>query len=453
MRLLSSVMMVSTLACNGNEESTTDTQANTTTSAPIEVLSASCEQTPLNALRVTCTVESSGPGAASLELTADGAPTRNFSAQADDTTVELFAWGLKPDTPYAWQIGDFTGEVTTGSLPSTLADMDIQTTGSYTEFDAILQPALCDETYMIMVDSDGDIIWYQQNSLYQMGMNAYEWSQADRSVLVAKQDTFQEVHVSGPTVLELKRGTDFDNAHNLHHDIARWGELTYLLFDYVTQDVSVDGIHVFRGTELLGTFSLEDHYSIEGGGGGVGPGGMDWSHANGINATEDGQIILSLLIFNSALSIDGDPESDTFLDVNWVAGGNADTLPNPTYLPADGPDEGFSRQHNASVNTDGLWVYDNTGTGDGSRAALFELDDAEGELVLLEAYDTGDHCPIQGGAVPYDGGVLTTCTDTGLIEGFTRGQSQPAFSLKTLCAPGEGGFGPSLNRGIPIRVE
>jgi len=284
-------------------------------------------------------------------------------------------------------------------------------------------------------------------------MNAYEWSQADRSVLVAKQDTFQEVHVSGPTVLELKRGTDFDNAHNLHHDIARWGELTYLLFDYVTQDVSVDGIHVFRGTELLGTFSLEDHYSIEGGGGGVGPGGMDWSHANGINATEDGQIILSLLIFNSALSIDGDPESDTFLDVNWVAGGNADTLPNPTYLPADGPDEGFSRQHNASVNTDGLWVYDNTGTGDGSRAALFELDDAEGELVLLEAYDTGDHCPIQGGAVPYDGGVLTTCTDTGLIEGFTRGQSQPAFSLKTLCAPGEGGFGPSLNRGIPIRVE
>ena len=459
MRLLTPLLMLAAVSCSGDGASPTDTQPTSDTdtvtspSAPFAVLSASCEQTPLNALRITCAVETTGPGVTAVDLSADGAPSRTFAGQADGTSVELFGWGLKPDTTYQWQIGDLTGEVSTGPLPDTLATMDIETTGTYSTFDAILQPAVCDETYLIMVDPDGDIIWYQQNNLYQMGMNAYEWSQADRSILVAKQDTFQEVHVSGPAVLELKRGTHFDSAHNLHHDMTRWGDLTFLLFDYVTQDVAVDGIHVFQGEQLLDTFTLEDHYSLESGGGGVGPGGMDWSHANGLNATEDGQLILSLLLFNSALSIDGDPDSPTFLDILWVAAGDTDTLPDPTYLPADGPDEGFSRQHNASVNAEGLWVYDNVGSGAGSRAALYALDDATAEVRLLEAYDTGEFCPIQGGAVPYEGGVLTTCTSSGWIRGYDRGTSAPSFTLRANCGGAAGNLGPSLNRGIPVIVE
>jgi len=404
---------------------------------------ASCALDPDHPLRVLCEATLHAAGSATLELSAADAGTRTFVSEELLVDHEILGWGLQADTTYDWAIDDAFGTVTTGPIPQLLADADITVTGTPNGFDAALTVLTCNgQRFFTMIEGDGDIVWFHRDDVWGSNWQGYDWSQADRSLLTQSSSTLVETGVGGAELLRIT-GTSFSGS--LHHDVARWNQYTYSIFSRST-NVNVDGIFVFEGTKLLGEFFLGDHYDTTGGFG-------DWSHANGLNATEDGQLIFSLLNFDAVLSIDGDPASPKFLQINWLAAGNPPSdLPNPDYVAVAGPLEGFSGQHNPHVVGDKLWVFDNAGVGGGSRALRTTLDAKAGTITHDASWNLGVTCPIQSGAVPLEGGgVLASCQSNGRAAAFEEGNPSAVWSLDADC--GGPGFGVRPNRVIPILIE
>jgi len=432
------------------EPSSSDTGQPYTTdfvdTATPHVLEASCGLTS-NSLRVGCEVTLSEPGSATLVLSAADAPTRVVRSDEVRTVHDLTGWALREDTTYEWSIGDVRGTVTTGSVPTELAAAGVYTTGTTNAFDAVLRPLTCSgTTWMVLIDAEGHIVWYEPTALFSSGMSGYDWDDLGPAVLNASASRVERTEMDGSQSLALARGTDF--SEGLHHDVETWGPYTYLLFEYSEGSTIVDGILVFEGSQHLGTFSLGDHYAVSGNG--------EWSHANGIEATEDGVVILSMLNHSAVVAVDGDPDSATFLDVLWSAAGET-SLPDPTYGPPPTTIQGFSSQHNASYVDGLLWLFDNRGASSYSRAASYEL--ANGEVILVETYAFDDRCDVQGGAIPVGGGVLGTCASANDVRWWVRGAAEATWSLHGDCAtgggPGGGGGGGNgtQNRAIPIRFD
>lgn len=397
-----------------------------------------------NPLRVDCEIALAEPGLATLVLSAEGAPTRTFEAAETQRTHTLTGWGLLPETPYTWSLGDDSGTVTTGPLPAAMKSASIEAEGTPFGFEALLHPLECgDQGYFVLLDPEGRIIWFEPNDVFfRGGMSGYEWSEDSRSVLSVTGQTFLEQHVSGEELLRLQAPGDFREV--LHHDTDRWGAYRYLLFEHRVGGVNVDGVHVHDGQQIVGTFHLEDHFAITGG-------QNDWSHGNGLNLTADGVIILSLRNFDAVVAIDGDPASDTFLDILWHAGGAPDTgLPGADYHAPAGAGQGFVRQHNANRFGNELWVFDNLSL-DSSRALRMRMNDSAGTLTVTGSWSFLDRCPNHGGALPVPGGVLATCANTGDVWLFEETASLPSWTLRATC-------GGALDRvvvprAIPVRVR
>lgn len=428
---------------------TGDTAAPTgTTPTGITVLSASCVPAA-HPLQVDCTATLSDAGPVTVNLSATtGADPRTFVDATAAVEHAVLGWGLEADTVYDWEIGGITGQVTTGSLPAALADLTVDVTGTPWGFDAVLQPVDCaGDTWFVMLDGDGDVVWFLLDNVWDSQLRGYEWSQASRTLMTENAGTFLERAVDGSEVLRLQRGVHFD--HDLHHDMTRWGDYRYLLFERRVGSLDVDGIYVFDGgSTLVGEIGLEAYYDLVGGGffG-------DWAHANGLNATDDGLLVMSLLNFDTVIGFDGDPASPAFLQPQWHAIGTPQGLPNPTYAPPNGPDEGFDGQHNASLHDgDRLWMFDNTGDGRVSRAIRSRLDPVAGEVVLEAEWPIDRRCPIQGGAIPLEpDGVLVSCPDSADVFAFHEGVQVPDWNLHASC--GNGLFSLRLNRAIPVRIE
>lgn len=409
----------------------------------VPTVEASCTRDADNALRVWCDIETTPDATAQVTLSAPGVPTRSFVHDVASPTHRILAWGLKPSTDYTWSVGAASGVVSTGSPPLGFRDLEVSVSGTLHGIDAILQPLDCGLPGFAMFDGEGDVIWYEPSTLFENNMDGYEWSQADRSLLVTNGQTVHEVHVSGDIGLQL---TDFEG--RAHHDLARWGDLTYVLFDAPFAGMNVDGIHVFDGTSHIASFRLQDHFTIEG----TGVFGNDWSHANAINPTGDGHLILSLLAQDSVLSLDMDPASPGFLGIDWIAAGTDDNLlPGTTYTAPIGPGLGFDRQHNASVQGDVLTLFDNDGDPSSARAARYQLDDQTGSVTLLEAWPMDASCPVQGGAIVVGERVLASCAATRDVRLFESGSPDPVFQLQASCPGGDTGV--RINRGIPVWVE
>ena len=296
---------------------------------------------------------------------------------------------------------------------------------------------------MVLIDTQGQIVWYVATDLWTSGMHPYEWAREERTLLVGNAEVLQELALDGSLVQEWVRGVHFDEL--LHHDVARWGPYTYLLYDYVLGTVWVDGVYVFEGTTLLGNFRLEDHYTVSGGVG-------DWSHGNGLYVTEDGQAIFSTLSFSAAVAFDADPSSPTFLEHQFLATGAPNSLPDPDYTPLSA-DAGFGQQHAIHRVGDELWLFDNTGDGFRSRGLRLSLEHDRNGLAMLEEWPMGESCRAQGGAYPLDGGgMLATCAPSGDVWAFAAGQQAPVWTLNAWC--GENEDSPiRFPKGVPITVQ
>jgi len=423
-------------------DSDADTDTDTGLGTPVDV--ASCSLTA-NTLRVACDATLLAEGPATLELSASGAPTRRFVSGEDALEHSFTGWGLRPDTTYDWTIGDASGTVATGSIPSDLATAGISVTGSTDAFDAVLRPYACSgTTWMVLVDPEGNVVWYEETDLYKGGRTGYDWDDEGPAVVSADAGRFERTEIDGTVSQTLLRGSDYDE--DLHHDVETWGGYTYLLFEYSENSRNVDGIYVFDEDVLVGTFQLGDHYTVTSGGG---PGGGgDWSHGNGIEATEDGLILLSMLSHSAVVAIDGDPASASFLDIVWSAAGESTDLTGVTYGPPGDALDGFSQQHNASFVDELLWVFDNRGAGTHSRAAAYSLIGTE--LVIEETYDFDTRCDVQGGAMPVGGGVLGSCVAANDVRWWVRGDTDASWTLDGSCG---GGPGQQLNRAIPVMFD
>ena len=393
-------------------------------------------------LIVTCTVELSEPAPVTLELSSDGAPTRIFSTAAAERH-ELTGWGLKPLTTYTWSLAGHEGEVQTGPLPWELRDVDLSVSGTLFGMDALLVYVSCG--WFLMVDGEGDIVWAEPTDVYDELPDGMAWSQADRSVLAVRDSTmsldesvFSEIHVSGEEVLRLEPDVHF--TRRLTHDVARWGPYTYLLGE---RD-GIAGFEVWEGTTLIGDYGLEEDFGeVE---------GLSRDHANGITVTSAGEVVISVLAFDAVVAVDGDPRSPTFLQRTWHAsgapGGPADDLPEADYAPRSG--EVFVGQHNASRHGDDLWVFDNFSDGF-SRAVRLRMDHEAGLLIDEESWSMLSICPNQGGAIPVEGGVLTTCANAREAKLFRHGEAEPAFALRAAC-PGAARL-EGFTRAFPVQVE
>ena len=408
------------------------------------VVEATCQRDS-NPLRVRCAASVAYEGAAVLELGATGEADRVFRSNVNALSHEIVGWGLVPDTTYRWRIGEHTGEVTTGGLPPPLAEAQIEVSGTPFGFDAVLHPLDCGEAaYFTLVDGDGRIVWYEPDDVFHRGsMTGYDWSAQGRSVLAVNAFTFLEVTAWGDSLIRLDRPGDFE--YPLHHDVARWGRYRYLLFERQIGEAWVDGFYVFDGDQRVATWFMEDHFDVPRDARGK------WGHVNGIRVTTSGEVVLSVLNFDSVVVVDGNPASEGFLEVLWHAAGNREGgLPDPDLVALDGPEEGFSRQHHATLLDDTLWVFDNAGQPT-SRALRLQLDSDDGTMAQTGAWSFGTRCRLQGGAVPIEGGVLATCANDGLVWAFEDAGETPAWTLRMQC----GSKLPllPLTRGIPVLIE
>ncbi len=420
----------------------TDTDTGTPYVPPAAVLDASCALSPDNPLRADCQVTTDGTGPIWIDVTLPDGTVRPYVSDGDPTDTEhsILLWGLIAETTYDWDAGGVPGSVTTGPLPPALDALLIDATGSTDAFDAVLRPIACeDEKYLLMVDPEGNVVWFEENGVWSSGMHAYEWSGADRSILVSNFTHFEEIGVDGRLRLTLDKGVDFDET--IHHDVARWGPYTYLIFEYRVGDLWVDGVYAFEGTTKLGELRLGDHYPVVGYQG-------DWSHANGLENGDGGELTMSLLVWDTVLGVMGDPASPDFLDITWSAGGTDSALPGLTYVRGPGPLDTFNGQHNAVRKGDQLWLFDNLSQGI-SRSARYQLS-AKGEVIHEESWTFDTICPIQGGAVPVGDGVLGTCVGASDIRWFQNGMVDAPWTLDLRCglAPGVG-----MNRAIPVHIR
>lgn len=429
------------LACSGRP-TPPDSEAPVDTGPPA---GAACALDGDNALLVWCSATLDEADTPTLVLSAPGVPERRFETQELAREHQVLAWGLKPDTEYSWSFGPFTGVVRTDPLPPAFSAAVLQVEGTLTGMDAVLTPLRCVEGIFAMVDGDGDIVWYLYEPMYLNAMNAYDWSAEDQSLMVGRGGQMVERTLSGETVLTLEHPA-YDG--ELHHDLERHRGLTYLLTDAPSGELSVDSVHVFDGETRLGTFRLEDHFTVTGEPV-PGPTGADWSHGNGIEATEDGLIVLSLRALDTVLAFDGDPASPTFLDLRWRVSGSDRGPAGPDFTTE--PGEGFVEQHNASVVGDALYLFDNSSDPNASAASRYRFGD-QGTVVREQRWSFGQHCPFQGGAEPVgDGGVLATCAPSWRIWQFAPDEPDPVFTLRPICDPPLGPLGAeNLNRAIPI---
>ncbi len=445
------VVVVGVVACSGPQEPARGTSTDVGTvyvSEPTQeptsgVVAASCEATD-NALRVRCSVELAEAGSTELTLSAQGVPTRTFVAPLAATRHSLLGWGLVASTRYTWTVGDVSGEIETGELPSDLGRLRVDASGEASGFDAVLRPVQCDSAFgqatFVMIDPQGRVVFYQDNEVFEPGgFGGYAWSQEHDTLLVSGANGFREQHVGGEIVLELAQGRDYQG--RAHHDTDRWGDYRYVLFQRNVGGYTVDGVHVFDDDVLLGSWFMDEHFTVDGG-------SPDWSHGNSINVSDDGVIVLSFLTFSGVVAVDGDPASETFLEVLWHASGGPDRgLPDADFVAGAGSD-GFRGQHDASVHGSALWLFDNSA----SRALRMELDAETGTLPVTGSWElaTERNCTIQGGAVPTEDGVMVTCPGANRVSVFGEEETEPSWSMTAAC----GGFGGflSMNRGIPIQI-
>jgi hypothetical protein len=432
--------------------------------------SVSCAAQPDNALRVDCAVDLPSEAPARISLTyadPDGeAVTVDVPAAAH---AEITLWGLRADTAYAVEVD--AGEAlstsfTTGALPEALAGLTVEVTGA-TSLEAVAQTVMCGGTsYLVVLDPTGAVRWYQPMSDGQppaggggnarLGIGGFSVTDGP-GFLALVDEGIREWSVTGAPGLSIS-GSDHDLL--LHHDLIRAGDETLALFAESIagpdgNDYMIDGVAAFDSAgALIDTWHLADHIDpaqlVAGGGPpngmgmGEGPDGIDWSHANGITVTEDGDWLVSFRWLSAVYRIGGRRGSPSFGEVEWtVVGDPASPIPSSFVVDAAGA---FLGQHHPTLVGDALTVFDNRQRPDDSRAVTLSLDEAQGTASLVEAHGVGETCDVEGAAFPLPGGgVFATCATSGTGLEFPAGSGDaPSFTIHATCEAEPTGTGPSL---------
>jgi hypothetical protein len=435
---------------DADADSDTDTDADTdadtdTDTDPLEdSVAVTCAPTD-NALRFTCAVTASPPQAATLVATpvASAAAVRRWTDGASVADHAFEVVFLSPQTEYQVEAtagtASATTSFTTGEPPSNVAaSLDLTGTSS-TRFLGTNLPCTPNAAVAAVFDTvTGDMVWYQllQNSGSLAGFNMLHFSE-DQTVLGITGSNVVEVDKMGADLLRRPYDEDYN------HDLFRRDGLTYIIYSDSTGRGSLQGVVVWdlAGVEVA-RFFMDEWPQMP-----PNPSG-DWSHANSVWVDGAGQGFLSLYTQNTVVKFDADPTSAGFGEVEWVLAGEE-----PAGLGNDfewdwsriGGANGFERQHNVSVRSDGaLTMLDNAS----GRGLVVEVDEVNQTAIAIEAYDTGNpSCGPQGTTTETAaGGMVVGCSGMRVRE-YAAATTTPAWTATLQCVtPPAGGAQLGANR-------
>jgi hypothetical protein len=416
-----------------------------------------CEVQPDNTLRADCTLASGE--ILELTYTAEG-QTRTVPG---DGSATLTLWGLLPDTEYEVIVGEHEAHFTAGPVPDGLAALEVEITGESAELEGVVQSVLCDGAWFFVgLDVSGRLRWYQPISSEEGprgGVGGYSLVPGPGLVALVGMGV-SEWDVWGHPGIVLD---EEDLPLPVHHDVARAGEHTLVLFTEPVigpdeQTYLLDGVYAFDADGVLAAeWHLADHVDpalLQPGVGMPGfwpqyPDAVDWSHANSVTVTEDGDWLVSFRWLDAVYRIDGQIGTPSFGEVEWVLVGDERSPLQSTFVleAEEGLVPGFIGQHHATQQGDRLWLFDNRLPPEESRAIELVL---EGDVArTVESHAVGEPCEVEGGAAPLpSGGVLATCATSGVASEFPRGSGDEAvFTIHASCAAAGGG--PVMRGGTP----
>ncbi len=467
----------------------------------LAITNATCTQQADNSLRFDCTITTDVASNAFIkfgeDLPAGCQEPRSTPASFNNTSHSFTLYGLKPSDAFEWRgyASPATGGAavytnckneTTGDLPeldgtAELAHVGISTAGAADDVYNFLthwgcrQPGNVRRDAFIVVDRDGEIVWYQDPAAdlasvgsTDLSLEAIGLTRPLKHVLgIINHEIIVEYTLEGELVNLLCRddgsgycpGTTtvpdatFDDY--VHHDLAVFDGSLYVLTaeevgvtdlldcdgDSSTSDtypIVVDGMYVFDLTS--GTPTLSDEwmwtdvagvtvdYTVAGtctsSYWGSSVAGADYMHTNSLWVDVAEQWMFSVHNLDSIWMVDADPTSSTYNEVAWTMNGGDPTDTGDSWeMVAGGYDEEFHGQHTAhwGPNAD-LAIFDNQWTNTGgtgvSRGVVFELDATGGTASATAQYTMEDlaaadiYCPTGSSLWQLLGGhALATCAE------------------------------------------
>lgn len=446
----------------------TDTST-TSTSAP--TITATCAPHDLNALRAVCEVTVDPP--APIEITfapsAGGRPRTIVSAEpAASHRVTLHR--MYPQTDYDWTVTapgglDVQGTVATGTLPKGVRLVPTSS-GATTSTQDVLLFVGCGTAYAVIVDPDGQVVWYQPVSSDLPGSppaHAVSWSDDGQVLVNVDNHRIRRYTLDGTLTLDAVQGVSPGFDHLVHHDLLGrdgWIWTVYAeLYPSGGVDYVMDGIYALDETgAVVNDWSLAELHPNPIGGAAGGyweplfPGAIDWSHANGVFVDDAHDMYVSFFNHNAVLKLRGDPLDARFGELVWALSSPPSAMPSSFVVTdPDGltTDLRFEHIHHAVVTESGdLQVYDNSIDVNGTRVLRFRPDPIAGQAPITASWPLGTGCPIAGSAYEMaNGHLLATCATEGALYEIAPETSTVARTLTLACeSTGRLGF----PRGIPI---
>jgi hypothetical protein len=381
-------------------------------------------------------------------------------------TATVTMYGMAESQAYDWRGVAKQGAVmafggrhskTTGALPAEMADITLTTWGAASGVKNVMFNYSCeqgadpDHDWILIADTSGRVVWYQdpEDAMGSMTtLSALNISRPDKHILaVAGHSYILEYSLAGSLVKLYCRDDDTvagDQCEDtsispdayftdyVHHDVMKTGSILWALTAEnqtvsdtdncdgasATFPIIVDGVYGFNtSTDTLAEeWDLSEVYS---------PSyadatctscsasywsgeltGCDWSHANSLWVDAAKQWTISLRDWSRIISIDGDPVSGTYRDLDWElegsgVGGDFTLSSTPGYTAT------FSGQHAVMwTGSDTTLLYDNhTSTvGDDSRA--IEIDWSSGDADIVNEYlmesSAGSNLSCQTGGTALD---------------------------------------------------
>lgn len=324
--------------------------------------------------------------------------------------------GMKPGRTYTLTLTDDGGDsesvkITTGSPPEHLPALGARSLDPAATWEGYLLTALLLQPVAVLLDSDGDYLWWYENPDYDLGGRT-QLSADGRGVWTSNVNQFGEGFVlrlvswEGELLEERLLG-------EVHHDWYEHpdGTLAALSRDpqpFGDREVSGDAVVEYGpGGDVRQIFSVWDAWTWPGD---AGAGDVEWPHANALDylPEEDAYLV-------SFLTIDGIARIDRATGaVQWVLGGDFSTLRTP-----GGGTTFFDGQHQMHWLDGSLLVFVNGLRGETSRAVELALDEEAG--VATEAWSYTPDPPISSfvlGDVTRlgDGSTLVTFSFTGELQ-------------------------------------
>jgi Arylsulfotransferase (ASST) len=419
-----------------------------------------CRVSDANALRVVCTATFAAPGSATVTLTdAATGRVRTFDDPTVLATHELIAWGLTPETEYRWTFSSSGGEVlsgsvTTGPLPVQFSGLVLhaESLGSLVSgVDALLIPSSCPLGYLLLVDVDGRVLWYQSVSEATGGLassaNAVTWTERGTVLFVGSRTVVGEITPTGEVVFTAVSGDDFEDV--VHHDVFERDGFIYVpqAREEVVDGTSivVDRILAFdlSGVQVdeLDTLGLYPYASaawmIGGYWAGRFLGALDFTHTNSVFVDVDGGVWVSFRHLHAIAKFTGGPGTDAFGTLEWTAvGDDSSPIFDQGDFALDGTiDPSFSGQHDVHRAADGTMLLLDNGLPAQSpaRAVRYAIDEQAATLTAVAEWPVGSICPTQGSVreLP-NGNLVVACPLAGSVQEFTA-TGDPVWELEATC--------------------